>query len=278
MYKRVVSAAVYMAALLICVANLSTDTESKIGSVYAREIEKFNYQLGYTDIYATTYSPHLRAAVPTAADNSQEENMNKTAYLTFDDGPTPRTGEILDILEAHNIKATFFVICSKDDYRPYMQRAAQEGHSIGVHSASHNYKEIYRSVDAYLDDFTECYNYIQSHTGTEPLIYRFPGGSVNNYNSHTRKEIAREMARRGFIYFDWNVESGDSGKVTADGIYRNVMDGCKGKQRAVIIMHDSSSKKTTVEALDRIITDLKNDGWEFRPLTNEVKPVIFRMK
>jgi len=159
-----------------------------------------------------------------------------------------------------------------------MQRAVEEGHSIGVHSASHKYKEIYRSVDAYLSDFTECYDYIYNATGFSPTIFRFPGGSVNNYNSATCKDIAQEMARRGFIYFDWNVESNDSSSnQSADTIYSNVINGCKGKNRAVVIMHDSIGKKTTVQALERIIAKLKEDGWNFAALTNEVRPVIFRM-
>ena len=200
-------------------------------------------------------------------------------YLTFDDGPSPRTGEILDILKKHDVKATFFVIKNKDEYIPYMKRAAEEGHSIGVHSYTHKYKEIYASIDAYLADFTRCYDYIYRNTGYSATIYRFPGGSVNNHNRPTRKEIAAEMSRRGYIYFDWNVESGDSASgISRNTIYNNVIDGCKGKKRAVIIMHDSTGKNSTVQALDDIITTLKADGWQFAPLTNEVKPVIFRMK
>ena len=171
------------------------------------------------------------------------------------------------------------LVVNKDEYIPYMIRAVNEGHTIGVHSASHRYKEIYRSVDDYLQDFTQCYDYINTHTGYSPTIFRFPGGSVNNYNRATRKDIAREMIRRGFVYFDWNVESNDSASgMSADAIYKNVMEGCKGKQRAVILMHDSFTKNTTVTALERIINDLKKDGWDFAVLNNEVKPVIFRMK
>ena len=87
------------------------------------------------------------------------------------------------------------------------------------------------------------------------------------------------MGRRGYIYFDWNVESGDSTKGAGSSeIYNNVINGCKGKKRAVIIMHDSATKQSTVSALDDIITTLKAEGWQFAPLTNEVKPMIFRMK
>ena len=95
----------------------------------------------------------------------------------------------------------------------------------------------------------------------------------------TRQDIVAEMGRRGYIYFDWNVESNDSSNVKdAAVIYNNVINGCKGKKRAVVIFHDSTSKKATVRALENIITTLKADGWQFGALTNEIKPVIFRMK
>ena len=215
----------------------------------------------------------------TESSTSTSTESTKIAYLTFDDGPSHRTGEILDILKQENIKATFFVLKTKDEYIPYLKRAAEEGHTIGVHSASHKYKEIYASVDAYLADFTECYNFIYENTGVEPTIFRFPGGSVNNYNQATCKDIAREMARRGFIYFDWNVESADSGNnLSANTIYNNIINGCKGKSRAVVIMHDSNSKTSTVEALPAVIKQLKADGWQFAALTNQVRPIVFRMK
>lgn len=250
---------------------------SDIGE-YEKTIDMFTYQLAYPDTYSAVFPANINETRRNTGNTAGNDSTEKTAYLTFDDGPTPRTGEILDILQRHDIKATFFVIVGREEYTPYMQRAVNEGHTVGVHSASHDYKKIYSSVDAYLQDFTQCYDYIFNETGYQPVIYRFPGGSVNNYNARTRREIAEEMSRRGFVYFDWNVESGDSGKLSAEEIYRNVTEGCKGKQRAVIIMHDSAGKKTTVRALENIIDFLKKDGWVFKALDNEVKPMIFRMK
>lgn len=274
---RMKAAAVYRAIfsvrLIACAGKIKQENDSR----YTAVIETFTYQLNYEN----TYSPVFSRFTGVLQEMAQEEQPmgSKTAYLTFDDGPSPRTDEILDILSRHGIKATFFVVVNKDEYIPYMIRAVNEGHTIGVHSASHKYKEIYRSVDDYLQDFTQCYDYINTHTGYSPTIFRFPGGSVNNYNRSTRKDIVREMIRRGFVYFDWNVESNDSASgMSADAIYKNVMEGCKGKQRAVILMHDSFTKNTTVTALERIINDLKKDGWDFAVLNNEVKPVIFRMK
>ncbi len=242
---------------------------------YAKTMEKYMYQLGYTQTYSPVYPQNNAGILPTVT----ESDTLQTAYLPFDDGPTPRTAEILDILKDNNVKATFFVIKAKDEYTQYMQRAVAEGHVIGVHSATHKYNQIYKSVDSYLEDFTYCYDYITNRTGYTPTIFRFPGGSVNNYNANSRRDIVAEMSRRGFVYFDWNVESGDSAnKVSSDIIYNNVINGCKGKKRAVIIMHDAINKQTTVQALKNIIPALKQDGWTFATLTNEVKPMIFKMK
>ncbi|MBR5520978.1 MAG: polysaccharide deacetylase [Oscillospiraceae bacterium] len=278
MNKKTLPVAVYTIIFFICIGY----TRGRLLPVYTDDFERtiqiFSYQLDYHDTYAPVFSSHSIQRVETLREED-DVNMSKKVYLTFDDGPSPRTGEILEILKRHDIKATFFVVINKDEYIPFMIQAVQEGHTIGVHSATHKYKEIYRSVDNYLQDFSKCYDYIQTHTGYAPFIFRFPGGSVNNYNESTRKDIVREMIRRGFIYFDWNVESGDSAAgMSADAIYKNVIDGCKGKERAVVIMHDSYTKNTTVSALDRIITTLKEDGWEFHVLDNEMKPVIFRMK
>ncbi len=268
---------VYIIVFLVCAWQSGGKAQQDISGEYVKQIQKLSYQLDYSDTYSPVFSPY-------SGDVSQDVNTTDTPeekmiYLTFDDGPSPRTGEILDILKKHNIKATFFVIKSKDEYIPFMKRAVEEGHTIGVHSYTHEYRDIYSSVDAYLDDFTRCYNYIYDNTGYEPTIYRFPGGSVNNYNASTRRDIVAEMGRRGYVYFDWNVESNDSSSnMSSSTIYNNVINGCKNKNRAVIIFHDSTSKKSTVQALENIITTLKSDGWQFAALDNEVKPVIFRMK
>ncbi len=267
---------IYIIVFFSCVWAISDKAQKEAESDFNRHINKLSYQLDYTETYSPLYPSHTADTQQTNTTLSSEEKM---VYLTFDDGPSPVTGQILDILKEHDVKATFFVIKTKDEYIPFMKRAVEEGHTIGVHSASHKYKEIYSSVDAYLDDFTQCHKYIYENTGVEPTIFRFPGGSVNNYNTATCKDIAREMTRRGYIYFDWNVESGDSGKnLSADTIYNNVISGCKDKKRAVIIFHDASGKSTTAQALGAIITKLKEDGWQFACLTNEVSPVVFRMK
>lgn len=269
-----------MIVFSVCVWSCANFICQPVENEYQKTVKILKYQLGYENTYSPVYSPYAnQSTLYTAAEAQSAIEDKRMIYLTFDDGPSPRTAEILDILAKYNVKATFFVIKSNDKYTEYMVRAVKEGHTVGVHSTSHDYKEIYKNVDAFLKDFTECYEYVKEETGVRPTIFRFPGGSVNSYNKSTHRDIIREMTRRGFIYFDWNVESGDSGgKLSASTIYNNVINGCNGKKRAVIIMHDSAGKNSTVEALEDIIKKLIDDGWQFAALTNDVKPMIFKIK
>ena len=161
------------------------------------ENNELNYQISYPDLYV---------------DAPQKFNYTENVvYLTFDDGPSENTKDILNILDKYNIKATFFVI-GKETARgkQLLQEIVARGHSIGIHSYSHNYNQIYNSVDAYLEDFNNAFNYIYNSTGVKANIFRFPGGSINNYNSLIYKQIIAEMTRRGFVFYDWNVSGEDA--------------------------------------------------------------------
>ena len=221
----------------------------------------------YTALY-----PDLYTTPPT-----QFVEKDKTIYLTFDDGPSENTLAVLSILDKYNIKATFFMCGSKSDNdKEIMKKVADDGHSIGMHSLSHNYTKIYSSVDSYLEDFNNTYNNIYEATGVKPNIFRFPGGSINDYNKLDYQQIIAETTRRGFVYYDWSASGGD----TADGanwasIYSNVLNGTKGKDRAVILLHDSQGHEKTVTVLEDIIIELQNKGYTFDKITNEVKPVTF---
>jgi peptidoglycan/xylan/chitin deacetylase (PgdA/CDA1 family) len=222
------------------------------------------YQLLYPAMYGSK------------ADNLIEQE--NTVYLTFDDGPSNLTPKVLEILKKNDIKATFFVVGKPDsESRKIMKRIVDEGHAIGVHSYSHDYRRIYQSVDAYLDDFYKMYNLIYEATGVEPSIFRFPGGSVNSYNKDIYNEIVEEMNRRGFTYYDWNVSSSDTKtNASVKSIRNNVLNGIAQGKRSIVLMHDSSAKNNTVAALDVIIRELKSRGTNFDILTNEVKPIVFK--
>lgn len=266
----------YMFVALACIHSCTGSISfEEIPNEYEKAIEKIEYQLGYSNIYCTK-NISSDTPVDAGADNTVKE---KVVYLTFDDGPSSRTDEILDILDQYSIKATFFIVNNETQTAiETISRAYNSGHTIGVHSASHSYKDIYESVDSYLSDFESCYNYIENITGKSPSIYRFPGGSVNNYNGNICKDIVAEMNRRGFTYFDWNISSEDAtSSYTEDSIYKNVMDGCRGRTNCVVLMHDSANKAETVAALKRIIPDLINEGYTFSPLDENVQPTVFRL-
>ena len=203
----------------------------------------------------------------------------KVCYLTFDDGPAPGyTEKVLNILDDYDVKATFFVVYNDSDEADALyQRMVNSGHAIGVHTASHNYSKIYSSVDNYLKDFEKVSSYVESVADYKPEIFRFPGGSINSYNIGNYMDIISEMLRRGYTYYDWNVSSGDaaSSVVSKADIVKHSVNGALSTSRAVILMHDGRGHKSTVEALPEVIKKLKAEGYEFRTLSKEVKPVWF---
>lgn len=209
-------------------------------------------------------------------DISKTEGKGKKVYLTFDDGPSANTDEILDILNSYGVKATFFVNGKNESlYADYYQRIVNEGHTIAMHSYTHSYSDIYSSVDAFMADTVRLRDYIERLTGAVPDIYRFPGGSSNTVTEIDILEFARALNAEGIVYFDWNVSSNDASSVlrTADEIYDSVISGVKKKDTPVVLMHDLQSKVTTVEALPRILEYLVDNGYEVTALDSSVKPV-----
>lgn len=207
----------------------------------------------------------------------ETKSVPKTVYLTFDDGPSSRTAEILDILKNEDIKATFFIIGKEGNkQKELLERIAEEGHTLGVHTYSHIYDSIYKSVESFLEDFSETYHLIYETTGVRPEVFRFPGGSVNTYNAQFYEEIISELTRRGFTYYDWNASSGDAvPKATANTVLSNAIQSSAGKDRVILLMHDSIGKSYTVAALLGIIEYFRAQGYEFDRITNDVTPIAF---
>lgn len=209
----------------------------------------------------------------------EEDSDRKMCYLTFDDGPDISvTTKVLDTLKKYNIKATFFVVY-KDGRkeRELYKRIVDEGHTIGVHTSSHNYSKIYSSVDNYLNDFDRCAEQIERVTGVKPEIFRFPGGSINSYNSSLYHELIAEMIRRGYTYYDWNVACDDASRpyVSSKTICDNVLNSSSSITKKIILMHDGKGHETTAEALPEIIEGLSKQGYEFAALDKSVAPICF---
>ena len=230
---------------------------------YSPESEELSYQKLYPSLYVTPPSEFVV--------------KEKTVYLTFDDGPSANTRDVLNILDKYNIKATFFVVGNESDYaKAMLKEIVNRGHTIGIHSYSHDYKKIYSSVNEYLADFEKCFNYIYTNTGVKPTLFRFPGGSINDYNRLIYKQIIAELGRRGFVYTDWNV-SGEDASVNASwtSIYDNIVSNMKGKSRAVVLLHDGPGKQTTVTVVEDVIKALLKDKYTFSSLSNSDKPITF---
>ncbi len=200
------------------------------------------------------------------------------AYLTFDDGPSKNTTKILDILDRYNVKATFFVIYSKDYSNVYKQ-IVDRGHTLALHSYSHDYSKIYKSQTAYFDDLEKLNDYVSGLTGVSPKIMRFPGGASNTVSRKHCKgimtELSAEVQNRGYKYFDWNVDSGDADDTTVpkDTLVKNIKSRIGSNASACILMHDASAKTTTVDALPQIIEYLQSSGYEILPLTEDTPPI-----
>ena len=228
-----------------------------------------DYEITYTltNVAGESVSVTRHVTVEPVIQSDTEYPDRKTIYLTFDDGPSYYTPYLLDILAKYNVKATFFVTGNHPEYLDCIGRAYREGHSIGVHSYTHNYWNIYASEEAYFDDFNLCEDMIYEQTGEYTKLFRFPGGSsntVSNFNPGIMSRLTQTMTDMGYYYFDWNVTSGDAGETTeTNQVYWNVINNCTSNV-SVVLQHDI--KGFSVDAVERIIVWGLNNGYQFLPL------------
>lgn len=223
----------------------------------------------YQKLYPDFYAPRKL---------SLTQKKENTVYLTFDDGPSPVTDGILDTLQEKGVKATFYVVPKNTpESLERLKRMAAEGHTLGMHSASHDYRKIYESVEAFLADLYEVFRLLRDQVGYTPTCFRFPGGSINGYNTATYEAIEAEMLRRGFVPCDWNVSSGDAAarSVPADRLQNTVVNQCGDGARCVVLMHDASTKATTAQALPGMIDRLRARGFAFAAMEPDDVPVLF---
>jgi len=214
-------------------------------------------------------SPRLNAAV--AAAQKANRAMNKVVYLTFDDGPSANnTPQVLDILKQNNVKATFFILGrSAKTYPALLKRIHDEGHSIGNHSYSHDYKKLYSSAQVFMDEVHQTDNLFQELLGTRSKMLRAPGGTVG----HFKADFFDRVHAEGFKVYQWTIDSGDSKSlhVQAETIIATVEGELKKYNEAIILFHDSDTKKETVRALPVVINYLRQEGYDIRPLTPDTQ-------
>jgi peptidoglycan/xylan/chitin deacetylase (PgdA/CDA1 family) len=191
-------------------------------------------------------------------------------YLTFDDGPWTNTGALLDALKKYNVKATFFVTRKGDD--AMIKREYDEGHTVALHTGSHDYSYVYASVENYFADLAKIQERVKRITGQTTTLIRFPGGSSNTvsrkYDGGTRimTKLVQEVTSRGYTYFDWNISSGDAGSTTDPYVvYTNVIDNLYVGGEFVVLQHDT--KNYSIEAIESIIQFGLKNGFKFERLT-----------
>ncbi|MEA4911706.1 MAG: polysaccharide deacetylase family protein [Oscillospiraceae bacterium] len=210
-----------------------------------------------------------RTVVQTEA--AAEESVGpRVVCLTFDDGPSRYTSEILDALARNGAKATFFVTGQCEDCFPCIARAYAEGHCIALHTYSHEFSQIYASSEAFWLDINRLQTVIIEQTGAPATVLRFAGGSSNSVarrygGRELMKTLCAECDGRGLTYCDWNVDTKDavSGVKSADYIARRAIEGALGNAPSVILMHDGGLAANTADALDILIPALREKGCVF---------------
>ena len=213
------------------------------------------YQTLYPDFYA-----------PQELDASQKPH--KTIYLTFDDGPSQHTEKLLDVLAKYDVKVSFFV--KNSSYLDIITRADREGHTVAVHTYSHDYNKIYASEEAFYADMSAIRKLIAKYTSNATSLIRFPGGSSNTisqlYNRGIMTRLAKALTEMGYTYFDWNVDSDDAGRArTPEEVFNNITKGLRWYNDAVVLQHDT--KEYSINAVERIIVWALIKGYSFKPLT-----------
>ena len=189
----------------------------------------------------------------------------KVVYLTFDDGPSIYTNDILNTLDKYNVKATFFVTCS-GDINGLAKKILDKGHTLALHTCTHKYSNIYSSEDAYFNDLNEISTRVENTTGYKSKYIRFPGGSsntVSRFNRGIMTRLTKKVQENGYKYYDWNIDSNDAAGANKNQVYSNVIGALKNSNRTtnMVLMHDT--KSSTKDALDNIIKDALDMGYTF---------------
>ena len=251
--------------------NCDGDIKDKVeieGKVNTNEIGEYEINYSVSD-QAGNHSDIKRKV------KIKEKTTNGTIYLTFDDGPNAKTTDvILDILKEEGVKATFFVTNKGPD--ELIKREYEEGHTVALHTATHDYATVYASYDAYFQDLNTVSDRVKRITGYESKIIRFPGGSSNTvsrkYTPGIMSYLTEEVQRRGYRYYDWNISSGDAGSTTDPNVvYSNVVEHLRQDRANMVLMHDI--KTYTRDALRNIIHYGKENGYHFEPITMDTEMV-----
>lgn len=244
------------------------------------EEKEGNYTITYQ---VTDTAGNQTTVIRTIIVTKRPTNQNGVIYLTFDDGPSSTiTGPILDILKEEGVLATFFVINHSEDLNPLIKREFDEGHTVALHSFTHDYKTVYFSETNYFQDLEKIQAKVKRITGQTSMIIRFPGGSSNTiskrYQPGIMTNLTKEVVKRGYHYFDWNVGSGDAGDVhSSEEVYQNVISSLSHQKANVILMHDFEKNYYTLNTLRAIIKYGKENGYTFQKITMDTPMVTHKV-
>ncbi|UNK19269.1 polysaccharide deacetylase [Paenibacillus sp. N3/727] len=228
-----------------------------------------------TTVYSGAATVSTKPVLAPAATVKEKKQSAKTVYLTFDDGPSGLTGEVLNILKKSGIKATFFVLGEQATVRPELiTRIYEEGHAIGNHTYNHEYNKLYEKFQEFWRQIKQTEETIRLITGVRPQLVRAPGGTAGKFD----ETYFRLLKQGGYQVFDWNVDSGDSKRrgVPADEILKGATTPVSGNE-AIVLLHDGAGHEETVKALPGIIAFYKEKGYNFDVLTPEMEPVQFKL-
>ncbi|WP_018753487.1 polysaccharide deacetylase [Paenibacillus sanguinis] len=244
----------------------TTIKEVDADQVQAIENANFVPAMKSSPAFTSTAKPKTMKAVKKA-------KSDKVVYLTFDDGPSPLTDQVLEILQQEKVKATFFVLGEQAKRSPEMiTRIVDGGHALGNHTYDHKYDVLYASFGHFWKQIKATEEVLREITGTRTPLVRAPGGTYGHFD-HTYFDL---LEQGGYQVFDWNVDSGDSKRkgVPAAEIVSNVK-GSRLQDTMVVLLHDGKGHKESVKALPEIIRFYKQQGYVFRTLSTEQPPVQF---
>ena len=239
------------------------------GEVNSKKAGTYTLKYSVSDTYGNTVSAERTVYVvdPYSSTGGGSGSGNgRVIYLTFDDGPSNHTGRLLDILAKYNVKATFFVVNTGNI--GIISRAAAEGHTVAIHTTTHNFDSIYASEEAYIKDLETMQDIIYQYTGEKTMLFRFPGGSsntVSRFNKGIMTRLTKLLPEMGYRYFDWNVDSNDAGGASsAAEVFNNVTRGIQQCKSAIVLQHDTQG--FSVSAVEDIIVWGLSNGYTFMPL------------
>ena len=228
---------------------------------------------------ATTEAP-AREVVTTASGETSPENWNgKKVYLTFDDGPSENTVKLLNILKIKDVRATFFLVLDDTEEEQVIKRMANDGHALGIHSASHVYGQIYADLYSFKRDVETVHDLLYEMTGQDVRLYRFPGGSSNRVATVDIDECLAYLRDEGYTYYDWNALSEDAeAEYTEPSILNaNVLRYIRGNSGdSVVLLHDLDGHPESLEALPLLIDTLQQEGYWLLPIDQDTEPVQHR--